>query len=143
MIFEFDINLNDLLSNNLPYETFSQRLSKAKSIADYSQRTLSKVTGLSLSTISELEAGYRDNISKDTLNKLLTVLDKNILCDDYCNFILNQESEVKKILHVYNINTLSNLLKVHRSTIERWCSGKYQISRTQYELIYMLTTDEH
>jgi DNA-binding XRE family transcriptional regulator len=142
-MFEFDISLNELLFNDLPCKTFSQRLSKAKSVVDYSQRTLSEATGLSLSTINELEAGYRDNISRCTLNKLLTVLDEKILCDDYCNFILNQENEVKKILHIYNINILSNLLKVHRSTIERWCSGKYQISRKQYELIQMLIADEH
>lgn len=143
MIFEFDINLSELLFNDLSCENFSRRLSKAKSVADYSQRTLSEATGLSLSTINELEAGYRDTISRDTLNKLLTVLDKEIMCDDYCKYILNQENNVTKLLSQYTINNLSKQLNVHRSTVERWRSGIYQISRKQYKLICMLTVDKH
>lgn len=143
MLVQFDIVLNELLYGDLPCNSFSQRLCKAKFYADCSQKTLSEVTSLSLSTINELEAGYRDNITKDTLIKLLTVLDKEILCDDYCNFILNQENEIEKLLHLYSKSKLCDLLNVHRSTIERWFSGKYQISRNQYKSICMLKDHEN
>lgn len=135
MIFQFDIILSELLLDELHCDKFAQRLSKAKSLSNYSQKSLSEATGVSLSTISNLEAGYRDTLTRDTLIKLLSVLDKNILCDDYCNFILNQENEIKKLLHLYGMSKLSKLLNIHRSTIERWRNGKYQVSRKQYSLI--------
>jgi len=141
MLVQLDIILNELLYGDLPCNSFSERLCKAKFYADYSQKTLSKATGLSLSAINELEAGYRDTLTKNTLIKLLTVLDKKILCDDYCNFILNQENEITKLINAYNINILPDLLKVHRSAIKKWTSGKYQISRKQYELICSLIAD--
>lgn len=138
MLVQFDIDLSELLYNDLPSDTFAQRLSKAKIIAGFSQRTLSEATGLSQSTINELEAGYRDNITKDTLLKLISVLDKEILCDGYCNFILNQENEIKKLIDICSIKNLSNLLHLHRSTIEKWRDGKYQVSRKQYNEICLL-----
>lgn len=138
MLIQFDIDLSELLYKDLPSETFAQKLCKSKIIAGFSQRTLSESTGLSLSTINELEAGYRENITKDTLFKLLTVLDKKILCDDYCNFILNQENEIKKLIDMYSIKNLSNLLHLHRSAIEKWRDGKNQVSRKQYNKIRLL-----
>lgn len=138
MLVQFDIDIKDLFYSDLPSDTFAQRLSKAKNIASLSQRTLSEATGLSRSTINELEAGYRDNITKNTLLKLLTVLDKEILCDEYCNFILNQENEIKKLIDLYSIKNLSNLLHLHRSIIEKWRDGKYQVSRKQYNNICLL-----
>jgi Helix-turn-helix. len=138
MLVQFDINLNELLYDDLPCDTFAQRLSKAKIIAGFSQKTLSEATGLSQSTINELDAGYRDNITKDTLLKLISVLDKEILCDDYCNFILNQEQEIRKLINKYSIKNLSNLLHLHRSTLEKWRDGKNQVSRNQYNKICLL-----
>ncbi|OSA95597.1 UNVERIFIED_ORG: hypothetical protein B2H98_10745 [Clostridium botulinum] len=116
----------------------AERLKKAKSIAGYTQKTLSEKTGISLSTINELESGHRNMIYLDTLLKLLTVLDKNILCDDYCNFILNQKDNLKNFLDIYGINQLSQKLSIHRSSIERWKNGKYQVSRKYYELLERL-----
>lgn len=142
MIFQFDIILSELLLDELHCDTFAQRLSNAKSLSNYSQKSLSEATGISLSTISNLEAGYRDNITRDTLIKLLTVLDRHVLCDDYCNFILNQENEIKKLLHLYSMSKLSKLLSIHRSTIERWRNGKYQVSRKQYSLISKIKDHE-
>lgn len=135
MLGEFDINLNELLYSNLPIKTFANRITKAKLYADISQEQLSKLTGLSSTTVNELEAGYRDTPSKDTLLKLLTVLDRNILCDDYCNFILDQKNIIKQLISLYGIKELSNKLNVHRSTIERWRDSKNQIKRNYYNLL--------
>jgi len=134
-MFEIDINLNTLLYDDLPTETFANRITKAKLYANISQEKLSESTGLSRSTVNELEAGYRDTPTKDTLLKLLTVLDKNILCDDYCNFILDQENIIKQLISLYGIKELSNKLNVHRTTIERWRDGKNQINRNYYNLL--------
>lgn len=142
-MFEIAININKLKYYDLPCNTLAERLKKAKLIGGFSQKTLAESANLSLSTINELEAGYRDNIKRYTLTKLLRVLDMEILCDDYCNYILNQENEIEKLLHIYSINKLSDLLNVHRSTIERWSCGKYQISRNQYKFICMLKDHEN
>ena len=132
------MDLNKLLYSDLPCDTFAQRLKKAKLIAGFSQKSLAAATGLSLSTINELEAGYRDAISRDTLIKLLGVLDKDLLCDDYCLFILEQEKNVQEIIEKHGIDRICDSLKVHRSTLERWKSFKYQINRTYYLLFLNL-----
>lgn len=137
-MFQIDININYLLYYNLPANTLAERLTKAKLIAGFTQKTLAASTGLSLSTVTELEAGYRNVVSIDTLQKLLLVLDKNILCDDYLNFILNQEDNFKNLINKYGVSYLSNILNVHRSTLERWKNGVYQIKRHQYNLIEKL-----
>ena len=80
---------------------------------------LSKLTGLSRSTINELERGIRDNISRDTLLKLIKVLDKNILCDDYLLFVLNQEENISLLIDQHGITKLCNILKSHHSSIYR------------------------
>lgn len=135
MLGEFDINLNKLLYSDLPEDTFANRITKAKLMADISQEKLYKAVGLSRATINELEAGYRDTPTKDTLLKLLTVLDMNILCDDYCKFILDQENIINQLISTYGIKELSNRINVHRSTIERWRDGKNQIKRNYYNLL--------
>ncbi|MEO2681336.1 helix-turn-helix domain-containing protein, partial [Clostridium butyricum] len=73
-MFKFDMNLNELLYEDLPINTFANRITKAKLYAGISQEELSKLTGLSRSTINDLEAGYRNEINKNTLLKLLSVL---------------------------------------------------------------------
>ena len=132
------MDLNELLYEDLPCDTFAQRLKKAKLIAGFSQRTLAAATGLSVSTINELEAGYRDCISRDTLIKLLGVLDKDVLCDDYCLFILEQEKNVQEIIEKYSVNKICDSLRIHRSTLKRWKSFKYQVNRTYYLLFLNL-----
>lgn len=103
MLYQFDIDLNKLLYADLPCDTFAQGLKKAKLMSGFTQKTLAATTGLSLSTINELDDGYRNSIYIDTLIKLLGVLDKDLLCDDYCLFILDQEK---------NINASSKLLEI-------------------------------
>ena len=132
------MDLNKLLYADLPCDTFAQRLKKAKLMAGFSQKTLAAATGLSLSTINELEAGYRDSISRDTLLKLLRVLDKDLLCDDYCLFILEQEKNVEALIEKYGFNRICDTLNVHRSTLERWKNFKCQINRGNYLLILNL-----
>ena len=130
------MDLNKLLYAHLPCDTFAQRLKKAKLLAGFTQKTLAAATGLSLSTINELEAGYRDSISRDSLIKLLSVLDKDVLCDDYCLFILEQEKNVQELINRYGIKNLCDMLCVHISTMERWLTRKYQLSRNYFNLIY-------
>ena len=137
------MDLNELQYYDLSTNTFSQRLKKSKLIAGYTQKELSKATGLSISTINELEAGYRDTIRRNTLLKLLKVLDANILCDDYCKFILTQEIRIKKLIDAYTINKLSKLLCVHRSTIERWRDFKYQVNRDFFHKINQLIISDN
>jgi DNA-binding XRE family transcriptional regulator len=129
------IDENKLMYSDLPENTFAEKIKKAKMLKGLTQEELSKVTGLSRSTINELEADYRDNITRDTLNKLLTILDSNIICDDYLKYILNQENNIKNLISLYGKTKLSDLLKVHRSTIERWANGKYQLPKEKHNLI--------
>lgn len=62
---------NELLYVDLPCNTFAQRLKKAKLIARFTQKSLAATNGLSPSTINELEARYRNYISRNSLIKLL------------------------------------------------------------------------
>ena len=135
MMFQFDINLSELLYSDLPTDTFAQRLTKAKLLADVTQVQLAELTGLSKSAIDSIESGKRDNITIDTLKKLLTVLDEDILCDDYYRFILHQEENIKDLINKYSFPTLLEKLNVHRSTLERYRDGKIKISQKMYYII--------
>lgn len=133
-MFQTTISINQLLYDDLPCDTFAERIKKAKLLAGISQEELSKITGLSRSTICDLEAGYRDRVSKDTLHKLLKVLDKDILCDDYHMFVLNQEENISNLIKKYGYKTLVEKIS-DRSTIDRWKSGKFQVSKNKYILM--------
>ena len=65
----------------------------------------------------------------------MAVIDHELLLDDYCKFILNQQEEIKKLIDRFGKVFLCNTLKVHRSTLERWESGKYQVKREIFEKI--------
>ena len=134
-MFQFDINLSELLYSDLPTDTFAQRLTKAKLLADVTQIQLAKLTGLSKSAIDSIESGKRDNITIDTLKKLLTVLDEDILCDDYHKFILHQAENIKELINRHGFSALLEKLNVHRSTLERYRDGKIKISRKMYYII--------
>ena len=88
---------------------------------------------MSRSTINEIENKNNHNIKLETLKKLIAVMDDELLLDDYCKFILNQQEEVKKLIDKFGKVFLCNTLKVHRSTLERWKSGKYQVKREVFE----------
>lgn len=135
------MNLNELYYTNLACNTLAERLKKAKLIKGINQKQLSKITSLDRSTICEIERGSRDNISRDTLLKLIKVLDKNILCDDYLLFILNQEENISLLIEQHGISKLCNILKCHHSSIYRWKSFKNQIPKSKYNLIKELDQD--
>lgn len=129
------MNINELYYNDLPSNTLAERFKKAKLIKGINQKQLSKLTNLDRSTICEIERGSRDNISRDTLLKLIKVLDKDILCDDYLLFILNQEQNITLLVEKYGINKLCDILKSHHSSIYRWKILKYQIPKSKFEII--------
>lgn len=129
------MNLNELLYNDLPTTTFSERLKKAKLIKGVSQKQLAKMSNLDRSTLCELERGTRTNITRDTLLKLMSILDKNILCDEYYLYILNQEENITNLLHRYGIQKLCNILKCHHSSIYRWRDFRNQLPRDKFEII--------
>lgn len=140
MLVEFDIDINTLIGYDLPCDTFAQRLKKARILAGLSQIELAEAASLSRATINDYETGYLDSISKDTLLKLINVLDKEILCDDYCIFILNQTDNLNILLNKYTLKEISKNLEVHITTVERWYNEQYQISRRQYEKFIKLYT---
>lgn len=132
VLVEFDIDINTLIGYDLPCVTFAERLKKARILAGLSQIELAEAASLSRATINDYEVSNLDNISRDTLLKLINVLDKDILCDDYCRFILNQTNNMKTFLNTYNSQKLYEILGVHITTIERWINGNFQVSRKQY-----------
>lgn len=134
-MFQTTTNLKVLLYGDLPTETLAQRITKAKLLLDIDQHELSKQTGLSKSTISELEGGYRSNISRDTLIKLLSVLDPNIILDEYLTYVLNQEYNIKHLINKHGISKLTKLLHCHRSSIERYRDGIYQLPKNKFNII--------
>ena len=138
IIFKTAINSNQLLYEDLPSDTFPERLRKARYIKGLNKTDLAKLSGVSRPTIVALEQGYRKTIEKITLLKLLKVLDKNILCDDYCLYILDQKQNIKKLLINYDIPYLSRYLTTKRAVIEKWTDETFQISRWQFDLIKKL-----
>lgn len=132
------MNINELYYNDLPSNTLAERLKKVKLIKGINQKQLSKLTTLDRSTICDIKRGTRDNISRDTLLKLLKVLDKDILCDDYLLFILNQEQNITLLVEKYGINKLCDILKCHHSSIYRWKVFKNQILKSKFEIIKKL-----
>ena len=92
--------------------TLKENIVKYREIKGLSQMQLAKICGLDRSTIYD-----------------------ELLLDDYCKFILNQQEEIKKLIDRFGKVFLCNTLKVHRSTLERWESGKYQVKREVFEKI--------
>ncbi|WP_411170695.1 helix-turn-helix domain-containing protein [Clostridium sp. MB05] len=125
--------MNLLLYNDLPETTLSERLRKAKLIYGINQKDLARKTGLSEASINKLEAGYRDTININTLKKLLSVLDSNIILDYYLSYILNQGNNIKELIYKYGITRICEPLQCHRSTIDRYRDNKYQIPHDKYE----------
>lgn len=103
----------------LKEDTFGQRLKKARLIAGYTQYELSKLVGLSKSSINNLEAGTQTHLTKANILKIYKYLYKDLVINDYFYFILNQKNILKKLLKKHSIIELSKLLEVHESTIYR------------------------
>lgn len=125
---------NKIYKNNLQYN-----IRKYREIKGLSQIQLAKVSGLDRSTIDDIERKNNHNIKLDTLEKLMVVFGNENLLDDYCRFILNQEEEIKKLIDKFGKEFLCNTLEVHRSTLERWGSGKYQVKKEMFEKIRSIT----
>lgn len=140
-MFQIAISKSSLEYDDLPCNTFTDGFKKAKLVAGFTQKTLAQKTGLGRSTINEIEAGYRNTVTLETLNKLLTVLDKNILCDDYHIYILDQKENINKLLEKHGMSKLCALLKTHHSTIYRWINSTYQITRKKFEIIKKIDHD--
>ena len=123
----------------MPETTFAERFKKARTLSGLTQKELSKKLGISESVANEIEAGYRNTLRIDTIKKLITVLDENILLDDYHRFVMyEQENFMKNLLHKYGITKLCDKLKSHHSSVYRWINGEYQITRAKYEVVKQL-----
>ncbi len=138
MMFEIAINWNELQYDYLPCNSFPERLKKARLLKGLSKANLARLSHVSRETIVALETGERESVKKSTLLRLLNVLDENVLCDDYCYYILDQENNIKELFSNYKINNLSKFLKTRVSVMEHWTDSTYQVSRWQYELIKKL-----
>lgn len=121
-------------NNNLQYN-----IRKYREIKGLSQIQLAEISRLDRSTIAEIERKGNHNIKVETLRKLMEVTDDEKLLDDYCRFILNQKEEIKKLIDKFGKEFLCNTLGIHRSTLERWGSGKYQVKREMFEKIRIIT----
>lgn len=120
----------------MPETTFAERFKKARSLSGLTQKELAVKIGISNSAANEIEAGYRNTLRIGTVKKLITVLDENILLDDYHRFVLyEQKSFMENLLNKYGITKLCNKLKSHHSSVYRWINGEHQITRAKYEVI--------
>lgn len=134
-MFQIAIDINELIYGDLPTKTLADRIKKAKLILDITQEELAEKTGLSRHTICELEAGYRDNILVDTIEKLISVLDPNIILDDYLKFILNQELNMKSLVSKYGKNKILEVLNCHRSTLDRYLNNSTKLPKNKYYIL--------
>lgn len=132
MLSQIAIDINEFFYGDLPTKTLADRIKKAKLIKGITQKELALKSGLSLPAVCELEAGYRDNITRDTLLKLLKVLDKDIICDDYLLFVLEQGHYINEAILKYGITYLCKYLKCHHKTIYGWRDSKHKISKEKY-----------
>lgn len=126
------IKFNDLFYDDMPEETLSDRFKKAVMYAGMSRTKLSNLLGISESVLGDYSSGHQTVISKSTLDKLITVLDRNILCDDYLNFLLNQSEEVSKLLEKYGPTKLQELTGIHSATFYKWKFNKGNIRIKNY-----------
>ena len=128
------------MDNNTVYsDSFQENIRKYRQIKGLSQIKLGKISGLDRSTIAEIERKRDHNIKVEALKKLMEVIDDEKLLDDYCRFILNQKEQIKKLIDKFGKEYLCNTLGIHRSTLERWGSGKYQVKREIFEKIKSIT----
>ncbi|WP_079428129.1 helix-turn-helix domain-containing protein [Clostridium oryzae] len=138
MVVQIATNWKLLQFADMPCNNLAQRLKKARMLTGMSQVELANKIGISRSVLNEVEAGYRDKILRPTLLKLLTVLDKDILCDDYYLFVLEQEKKLKPLVEKYGLRKLARMIGVDPSSLDHWKRGDYQISRKCFEILWKL-----
>nr|WP_242954498.1 helix-turn-helix domain-containing protein [Clostridium oryzae] len=137
-MFQIATNWKLLQYSGMPCNTLAERLKKSRLLTGLSQEELAKKVGISRSVLNDVEAGYRDKILKPTLLKLLTVLDRDILCDEYYRFVLEQEEKLKPLVEKYGLRKLARMIGVDPSSLDHWKRGDYQISRRHFERIVEL-----
>ena len=121
--------------NDLPEDTFGQRLKKLRLMKGLSQYDLSKLTGVQRGMIAsyELEQFYP---TIDSIDKLETILDIKILCKDgYSNFILNSNNFKYKLINWRKENNFtkrqaSKLLGISERGYASWENGIIMSSTT-------------
>lgn len=128
-------NITEMYINKIYKDNFQYNVRKYREIKGLSQIQLAEISGLDRSTINEIENKNNHNIKLETLKKLMIVFKDENLLDDYCRFILNQKEEIKNLINKFGKDYLCNTLRVHRSTLERWGSGKYQVKKERFERI--------
>mgnify|MGYP000189812021 CR=1 FL=1 len=133
------IKIEDIENYNIELTNIPERVKLCRKIKGLSQMQLANISGLDRSTINEIEMNHNHNIKLETLIKLMRVLDNEILLDEYCKFILNQKEVIKNLIYKFGKEYLCNILGVHRSTLERWGSGKYKVKRRVFEKIKCIT----
>ena len=109
MMFKTAKNITDIEEYRIVNKELLERIKIARKIKGLSQIQLAKISGLDRSSINEIERNPNHNIKLDTLRKLMTVLDNEILLDDYCKFILNQQEVIQNQL----INLVRNICVIH------------------------------
>lgn len=133
------IKIEDIENYNMNLMDMPERVKLCRKIKGLSQIQLAEVSGLDRSTINEIERNINHDIKLETLKKLMVVLDNEILLDDYCKFIINQQEVIQNLINKFGKEYLCNTLGIHRSTLERWGSGKYQVKRKVFEKIKCIT----
>lgn len=121
--------------SDLPEDTFGQRLKKVRLIKGLSQYDLSELTGVQRGMIAsyELEQFYP---TIDSINKLSSTLDINILCKDgYSNFLLNSNNFKDKLTKWRKKNNLTKrdaakLLGISERGYASWENGIIMNSTT-------------
>lgn len=133
------IKIEDIENYKIEFMDMPERVKICRKIKGLSQIQLADISSLDRSTINEIEMNPNHNIKLETLRKLMTVLDNEILLDDYSKFIINQQEVIQNLIDKFGKEYLCNILGVHRSTLERWGSGKYQVKRRVFEKIKCIT----
>ena len=133
------IKMEEIENYNIELMDTPERVKLCREIKGLSQIQLADISSLDRSTINEIEINRNHNLKLETLRKLMAVLDNEILLDDYCKFILNQQDVIQGLINKFGKEYLCNTLGVHRSTLERWGSGKYQVKRKMFEKIKDIT----
>lgn len=130
------INLYNELYSTLEENTLGKRLKKARLKLGLSQYALAAQTGLTRNSIDNYE---RDTVhpSVTALKKLITVIDKDYLCnDEYYKFILSDYPNIIKNWRKENrlsLRSASKILEIGATTLCSWENELYTISKNNFK----------
>lgn len=125
--------------SNLPEDTFGQRLKKLRLLKELSQYELANKVGIKHGMIAsyEIDQFYP---SLDSINKLSTVLDIDILCcEGYSNFLINSINFKDKLISWRLENNLTKrsaakLIGISERGYAIWESGIIMNSTTYIKI---------